>query len=587
MMDVRRGLPAFLFSSVTMPANQDPRRLFDALREHERGRDPLEGESTAERYERAELIGEGATGTVWRAHDLNLERDVAIKLIRKNIGAESQARFVREGHLLAALAHENVVAVHDVLELDGRAAVVMELISGGSLRDRFESGEASPKEVARLVAAAARGVAAAHASSIVHRDLKPANILLTESGTVKVADFGSALDLTTDHRLTGTDAVVGTPRFMAPEQVRGDRDSIGPETDVFALGSVLYEGLAGVPAFAGDEHLVQVAILESDPVPPSRLKSLPAELDAVTLKCLEKDPADRYASATDLAEDLEAWLADRPISARRPSGVRRVVRTARRWRWQIRAAALILVLLVGWFSWRQVTESRQAAESRAANLVESAYVSLDRQRPEAALRDAEEACALAPDLPAPFIAKGRALTMLGDPRAAERAFARASAQAPENQAARFGRSAARMDVARVEWLQRHDGPWDPPEDRGPLTVVADGLAGAIQEVVSLEAVGDGFAALAAAEAALLEYGARPGAEPLWVVVAYSGVDRRAWEACEAGLRLSPLHPLLALRKVRLLVERGDGDEAAALLQRLTNRFPRIASGFTLSLVLKP
>ena len=193
----------------------------------------------------------------------------------------------------------------------------LEYVEGGSLADRLDGTPRPPLEAARLVETLARSIAAAHARGILHRDLKPANVLVTTGGHPKITDFGLAKAMDVDSGLTGSGEVLGTPSYMAPEQAEGRAKQAGPPVDVYALGAVLYELLTGRPPFRGAtlmETLEQVR--GTEPVPPSRLvPRLPRDLETICLKCLNKEPSGRYASATDLAEDLGRFAEGRPIHA--------------------------------------------------------------------------------------------------------------------------------------------------------------------------------------------------------------------------------------------------------------------------------
>ena len=276
------------------------------------------------KYTIRRIVGRGGLGTVYLAWDAILSREVAIKVSATTSanGLKARARFVREAMAIARVSHPNIVRIHDSGEDDGSFYVVLEdTVSGGSLAQRLRDRVWPPREAARLVATLARAVGYAHSLGIVHRDLKPSNILFTEDGMPKLSDFGLAKvigEQQEDAASTSEGVIVGTPSYMSPEQASGEIGRIGPATDIHALGEILYELLAGRRPFEGGtfhEKLIQVR--EYKPEPPSRFRpELPRDLDAICLRCLEKDPAGRYSSAAALSNDLELFLIGQPITAR-------------------------------------------------------------------------------------------------------------------------------------------------------------------------------------------------------------------------------------------------------------------------------
>lgn len=292
----------------------------EGLREHER---QLSGLA---RYDLRESLGEGATSVVCRAWDRELRRDVALKMLRAGLGPALRERFRREAQALAGVVHPNVLAVYDAGERDGVPYLVLELVRGRPL-DLHDPARDPRKRVA-LLERAARGVAAAHEKGFVHRDLKPENLLVTDSGEVKVADFGLAVAADSADRLTQPGARVGTPLYMAPEQVDPAARPITPRTDVYALGAILYEALTGRPPHRA-ETLAQLfrKILEEDP---PRDPAIPPALEGVVFKALARDPAERYPTAAEFAEDLRRFLDGREVRARAPRpAARRLARLAR------------------------------------------------------------------------------------------------------------------------------------------------------------------------------------------------------------------------------------------------------------------
>jgi WD40 repeat protein len=294
-------------------------------------------------------IGRGGMGVVYQAYQESLRRPVAIKMILTGglAGAEERLRFLLEGELLARLNHPNFVQVYEVgtVELTPGTVqpyLVMEYVDGGSLKGRTE-GTAAPREKARQVLVLARAMEAAHAQGIIHRDLKPANVLIAQDGTLKITDFGLAKELHYNPSMTPAGAPLGTPSYMAPEQATGNSTAIGPAADVYALGAIFYELLTGRPPFAGELVGVLLQITVNPPVAPRRLRpSIPSDLETICLKCLEKEPRTRYATAGELANDLERWLEGLPIQAR-PAGL-----FERAWKWGRRhpQSAALLVFLV-------------------------------------------------------------------------------------------------------------------------------------------------------------------------------------------------------------------------------------------------
>ena len=284
-------------------------------------------------YELLEELGRGAMGVVYKARQLGLNRVVALKMILSGVqaGQAELARFRAEAEAVARLQHSNIVQIYEIGEADGRLFFSMEFCPGGSL-DRSLNGTPLPSaEAARLTETLARAVHVAHRQSIVHRDLKPSNVLLAADGSARITDFGLAKRLD-DVGHTQTGAVMGTPSYMAPEQAAGKTKEIGPAADVYALGAVLYECLTGRAPFRGPTTLETLRqVTETEPVPPRLLqRRTPSDLQTVCLKCLEKKPGLRYATALDLAEDLRRFQAGEPVRARPISRVGRAWRSMRR-----------------------------------------------------------------------------------------------------------------------------------------------------------------------------------------------------------------------------------------------------------------
>jgi tetratricopeptide (TPR) repeat protein len=326
-------------------------------------------------YELVEKVARGGMGVVYRARQLKAGgRSVALKVIlaRRFASAEAIARFRTEAELAAHLNHPGIVPIYEVGEIDGQPFYTMAFVPGGSLQRHVDGERLAPRQAARLLCQVAEAVHAAHEAGVIHRDLKPHNVLLRPNPqtardaadeadtllpvTPMLADFGLARAITPGkgNDLTVQGAVMGTPGYMPPEQAAGRWDQVDRRSDVYSLGAILYALLTGRPPFAADsteETLRQVR--EEPPTPPRRLvPAVPRDLETVCLKCLNKEPGERYAGAGQLAEDLGLFLADRPLRhARRAgllgSGVRRVVRAVRRrpW-WAAYVAVSLLALLV-------------------------------------------------------------------------------------------------------------------------------------------------------------------------------------------------------------------------------------------------
>jgi len=285
-------------------------------------------------YEILLVLGRGGMGIVYKARHLSLKRDVALKMLLTGsfAGRQESLRFAREAESVAALRHANIVQIYDFGEVDRHLYFTMEYVPGGCLADRLGGQTFSAPDAAKLASALAQGVHAAHEAGIVHRDLKPANILLTSDGAPKISDFGLARRLDQESGLTHTGARLGTPSYMAPEQMAGNPADVGPAADIFALGAILYEMLTGRPPFRGASLSdTERKLAHEDAVPPSRYNpKIPRDLETICLKCLEKAPRNRYASAAALAADLERFLRHEPIHARAIPPVERLMRWVRR-----------------------------------------------------------------------------------------------------------------------------------------------------------------------------------------------------------------------------------------------------------------
>jgi WD40 repeat protein len=327
-------------------------------------------------YELLEELGRGGMGIVYRANQVSLRRQVAVKMILagQRATADDLRRFRREAEAAAHLDHPHIVPIYEVAEHDGQPYFSMKLIEGGSLTRRRLDFTGDPRTAARLLATVARAVHHAHQRGLLHRDLKPGNILLDPHGEPHVTDFGLAKRIESGPEVTQSGAIVGTPRYMAPEQAAAHK-GLTTAVDVYSLGAILYELLTGRPPFLGESQLdTLLHVIHEEPEPPSKLnRQIHRDLETICLKCLDKAPQRRYGSAEALAEDLERWLRDEPIAAR-PVG-----QTERLWRWARRqpgmallgAAVLCLLVAVAVISLLSAWQARAAERTVNEQLFQS------------------------------------------------------------------------------------------------------------------------------------------------------------------------------------------------------------------------
>ncbi len=324
-------------------------------------------------YDLLEPLGEGGMGVVWKARQVKLNRLVALKMVlgEQRAGSKDLIRFLAEAEAVAAVKHLHVVQVYEYGDANGRPFLAMEYLPGGSLADRLQrTGRLDSKAAAELVATLAGAVQASHDLGIVHRDLKPGNVLYDECGQPKVTDFGLA-KRAGGSNLTATQAVMGTPAYMAPEQARGDTKFVGPQADVYSLGVMLYECLTGTRPFEAPDPLVLLRkMAEEEPERPGkRAPGLPRDVELICLKCLAKDSPERYPTAGALAADLGRFASGEPVSVRAAGVVERAAKWARR-KPTLAAAytlGLLAVLLGGLggaavWQWRDAVRARVAAE---------------------------------------------------------------------------------------------------------------------------------------------------------------------------------------------------------------------------------
>jgi hypothetical protein len=308
-------------------------------------------------YEILGELGRGGMGVVYKAKQTKADRVVALKMILSNrpAGLHDHIRFKIEAEAVARLQHPNIVQLHDVGELQSGGDTLpffsLEFVEGGGLDKKLKGEPLPATDAAALAEKLARAMHYAHSRGVIHRDLKPANVLLAFSrehsasaaptvveglrlsdAEPKVADFGLAKRLDSDSDVSHTGAVLGTPTYMAPEQAEGRGKDVGPASDIYALGVILYETLTGRPPFRGDSvHAVLEQVLRKDPPPLRQVQPrVPVDLETICLKCLQKDPARRYATAADLAEDLRRFLHHEPIRARPVGWAERLAKWVKR-----------------------------------------------------------------------------------------------------------------------------------------------------------------------------------------------------------------------------------------------------------------
>ncbi len=414
---------------------------------------PLEG-VTVPGYDILEELGRGGMGVVYKARHRRLQRLVALKMVLAgaHVGAVGLARFRAEAEAVAKLLHPNIVQIFETGEHEGRPFFSLEYVEGGSLDQRIAKSPTTPRAAAQLVETLARTIEVAHQRGIVHRDLKPANILLAKIGnqsstirgresdssslppdhwsrtTVpKIADFGLAKRTDEDSSQTQSGAILGTPSYMAPEQAGGKNREIGPAVDIYALGAILYELLVGRPPFKAGSPIDTVRqVVEQEPVPPRQLEPrVPYDLETICLKCLEKDPSRRFATAAELADDLHRFVLGDPILARPTPAWERAWKWGRRRPTTVALLAVIAlaitsgVLFVVWHNMSlrgkldlALAEERRARQ-RELDALQEQQLSLIQQEGQK-LFDSARVAAAAGDWSAARVDLEKALTTIGD-----------------------------------------------------------------------------------------------------------------------------------------------------------------------------
>ncbi len=516
-------------------------RLAQAARE---GAEPAD---LLARYELGRELGRGAMGVVVEARDVELGRQVALKLLSRaaELAPDARARFLREARAAARLAHPFIAAVYDANE----AFIAMQLVDGKNLAERPVR---DPRRIATLVRDAALAVHYAHSQGVVHRDLKPANLMATDDDPprVYVMDFGLAKETELDAGLSRSGSIVGTPAYMAPEQARGA--AVDARSDVYGLGATLYDQLAGRPPFAGESVLELLRKVVEDEPPPLRVAGADRDLCTIVETCLAKEPERRYASALALAGDLDRWLAGELVLARPASLAHRARRFLAQRQGQVvaaLAAASLAVLVVAPF-WLQARERRVSAE-RALVLAEGVDRALDRaralrasSRPEeaaevldAATREAR-AFGARTDVGRASLFLGRLLAAQGRAEDAAAAFDSALALDPALADARFERGLARGALVRAG---TRDG--EPPSSE--------------MERLRAAAIADLSSATADSDAST---------EAVWgaALRAWLSGDALAEKLCGDVIVLDPTHVEARLVLARIVSAAGDVDRAMYL-----------------------
>jgi eukaryotic-like serine/threonine-protein kinase len=317
-------------------------------------------------------VGRGGMGVVYQAFHRGLNRQAAVKMVLAGEFASpaQEWRFRLEAELAARVRHANFVQVYEVGRQEGRPFLALEWIDGGSLANRLNGEPWPARDAADLIETLARAMSVAHGEGVIHRDLKPSNIPMTTDGVPKIADFGLAQTVESNQTMTLSGLLVGTPGYMAPEQATGNRALVGPASDIHALGVIFYQLLTGRLPFAGNStlELLRAVVSEEPPRPRRLLPRLPRDLEAIVLHCLEKEPARRYATAQDLADDLARFRSGVQVAARPIGAISRLGRTARRYPVMTLLLGLLAVSLlagIGGVTWKWLDADEQRDRANA------------------------------------------------------------------------------------------------------------------------------------------------------------------------------------------------------------------------------
>jgi serine/threonine-protein kinase len=564
---------------------------------------PPEPVQASSRYELQNLVGQGATAMVYRAWDRELKRPVALKILRETAAMSETAcaRFRREAQVSAGLSHQNIIAVHDAGERGGQLYLVMELVEGRPLNELLLDGPMDLPRRILLLEQVSRGVAAAHAHGIVHRDLKPANILVTADGVPKVGDFGLAHLISSTTELTKTGATLGTPLYMSPEQVEGLE--ITPRTDVYALGAMLYELLAGRPPHYGaTTNEIYAKIVRDEPIAPRRLKPhIARDLETIALRAIEKAPSARYATAGEFAEDLRRHREGEPVLARPvPAPVRMVRRMLRKPGVPLALASILLAMVAAGAitmmeTSRRAREGRELAEKAALGLLETARPELDaasralydskatveslKKHLESARKLVEEAVDRAPRLAPAHYHLGRVGEIAGDEVRAEAATRRAIEIDPEFAPARY--QLGRLLLARSYGLLLGANPEERESRKPEAERLAREAADEIEQALTrgrgfedplhrgiaqgllAQAAGDSAGARTLARAGLEKFPIQEGREEFHWLAGLTMTGAEQIDEFTRALQIRPKWTLVLLARAGARVVRGDAVGAAA------------------------
>lgn len=358
----------------------------------------LDGQSNTDfyaEYELLEEIGRGGMGVIYKALQPKLNRVVALKVIHaaSHASEDSHRRFRAEVKVAGRLNHPNIVPVFDVGVMDGFPCFSMEYFPGGTLAEKLRSSAMSLSASVATLSKVARAVFFAHQHGVLHRDIKPANILLDRDGEPHVGDFGLAKEMESDSDLTRSGAILGSPNYMSPEQACGEASTLSVATDIYSLGAILYEILTGHPPFRASSPLetMRLVVEQEAPRPSTSVARVDRDLETICLKCLEKEPARRYATARDMADDLDRWLRHEPISARPASSLERSIKWARRYPALAALSALLFIVLVSGLAavtwqWRTAEDARRR-ELQERRRAEAALARASISLAEAGLRE--------------------------------------------------------------------------------------------------------------------------------------------------------------------------------------------------------